>query len=72
MRLDLNLVEIFCCVVEEGSFSKAAEKLRRSQPTIRQARVPAPGQVFGGIGWARSCRDAVGMAYQGGRGDLSS
>jgi DNA-binding transcriptional LysR family regulator len=34
MRLDLNLVEIFCCVVEEGSFSKAAEKLRRSQPTI--------------------------------------
>jgi DNA-binding transcriptional LysR family regulator len=34
MQLDLNLVEIFCCVVEEGSFSKAAEKLRRSQPTI--------------------------------------
>jgi DNA-binding transcriptional LysR family regulator len=34
MRLDLNLLEIFCCVVEEGSFSRAAEKLRRSQPTI--------------------------------------
>jgi DNA-binding transcriptional LysR family regulator len=34
MRLDLNLLEIFCCVVEEGGFSKAAEKLRRSQPTI--------------------------------------
>jgi DNA-binding transcriptional LysR family regulator len=34
MRLELNLVEIFCCVVEEGSFSKAAEKLRLSQPTV--------------------------------------
>jgi DNA-binding transcriptional LysR family regulator len=34
MRLELNLVEIFCCVVEQGSFSKAAEKLRLSQPTI--------------------------------------
>jgi DNA-binding transcriptional LysR family regulator len=34
MRLDLNLLEIFCCVVDEGGFSKAAEKLRRSQPTI--------------------------------------
>jgi DNA-binding transcriptional LysR family regulator len=34
MRLELNLVEIFCCVVEEGSFSRAAEKLRLSQPTI--------------------------------------
>ncbi len=34
MQLDLNLLEIFCCVVEEGSFSRAAEKLRRSQPTI--------------------------------------
>jgi DNA-binding transcriptional LysR family regulator len=34
MLLDLNLIEIFCCVVEEGSFTKAAEKLRRSQSTI--------------------------------------
>jgi DNA-binding transcriptional LysR family regulator len=34
MRLELNLVEIFCSVVEEGSFSKAAEKLRLSQPTV--------------------------------------
>lgn len=34
MRLDLNLIEIFCCVVEEGSFSRAAEKLRRSQSTV--------------------------------------
>jgi DNA-binding transcriptional LysR family regulator len=34
MRLELNLVEIFCCVAEEGSFSKAAEKLRLSQPTV--------------------------------------
>lgn len=34
MQLDLNLIEIFCRVVEEGSFSKAAEKLRRSQSTI--------------------------------------
>ncbi len=34
MRLDLNLVEVFCSVYEEGSFSKAARKLRLSQPTI--------------------------------------
>ncbi|MGH9760616.1 MAG: LysR family transcriptional regulator, partial [Blastocatellia bacterium] len=34
MRLELNLVEIFCCVYEEGSFSKAAQKLRCSQPTV--------------------------------------
>jgi len=34
VRLDLNLVEVFCCVVEEGSFSKAAEKLLLSQPTV--------------------------------------
>jgi DNA-binding transcriptional LysR family regulator len=34
MRLELSLVEIFCCVYEEGSFSKAAQKLRLSQPTI--------------------------------------
>jgi DNA-binding transcriptional LysR family regulator len=34
MRLELNLIEIFCCVVDEGSFSKAAQKLRLSQPTI--------------------------------------
>lgn len=34
MRLELNLVEIFCCVVEEGSFSKAGRKLCLSQPTI--------------------------------------
>jgi DNA-binding transcriptional LysR family regulator len=34
MRLELNLVEIFCCVVDEGSFSKAGEKLCLTQPTI--------------------------------------
>jgi DNA-binding transcriptional LysR family regulator len=34
MRLELSLIEIFCCVVDEGSFSKAAQKLRLSQPTI--------------------------------------
>jgi len=34
MRLDLNLVEMFCRVVEEGSFSKAAKKLSLSQPTV--------------------------------------
>ena len=34
MRLELNLVEIFCCVVDEGSFSGAGKKLRLSQPTI--------------------------------------
>ena len=34
MRLDLNLLEVFCCVYEHGSFTKAGEKLRLSQPTI--------------------------------------
>ncbi|HKV40971.1 MAG TPA: selenium metabolism-associated LysR family transcriptional regulator [Blastocatellia bacterium] len=34
MRLELSLVEVFCCVYEEGSFSRAAQKLRCSQPTV--------------------------------------
>ncbi|MEK6320948.1 MAG: selenium metabolism-associated LysR family transcriptional regulator [Acidobacteriota bacterium] len=34
MRLDLSLVEVFCYVYEHGSFSKAAESLRLTQPTI--------------------------------------
>ena len=34
MQLDLRLLEIFCAVYEERSFSRAAEKLRISQPTI--------------------------------------
>ncbi len=34
MRLDLELVEVFCCVFEEGGFSKAAARLRTSQPTV--------------------------------------
>jgi DNA-binding transcriptional LysR family regulator len=34
MRLDLNLLEVFCCVYKEGSFSRAAQKLSLSQPTV--------------------------------------
>jgi DNA-binding transcriptional LysR family regulator len=34
MRLELSLIEVFCSVYEEGSFSKAAMRLRCSQPTI--------------------------------------
>jgi len=34
MRLELSLIEVFCSVYEEGSFSKAAARLRCSQPTI--------------------------------------
>ncbi len=34
MRLDLSLVEVFCVVYEEGSFSRAALKLHLSQPTV--------------------------------------
>lgn len=34
MRLELSLIEVFCSVYEEGSFSKAALRLRCSQPTI--------------------------------------
>jgi DNA-binding transcriptional LysR family regulator len=36
MQLDLRLLEIFCAVYEARSFSKAAEKLRVSQPTISE------------------------------------
>lgn len=32
--MDLRLLEIFCCVYEEKSFSKAGKRLRLSQPTI--------------------------------------
>lgn len=32
--LNLRLVEIFCCVYEERSFSRAGERLQLSQPTI--------------------------------------
>jgi DNA-binding transcriptional LysR family regulator len=34
VRLELYLVELFCCVYEHRNFSKAAKKLRISQPTI--------------------------------------
>jgi DNA-binding transcriptional LysR family regulator len=34
MRLDLALLEVFCTVYAEGSFSKAALKLRLTQPTV--------------------------------------
>jgi DNA-binding transcriptional LysR family regulator len=32
--MDLRLLEIFCCVYEEKSFSKAAQRLHLTQPTI--------------------------------------
>jgi DNA-binding transcriptional LysR family regulator len=34
MRLELNLIEVFCAVYEECSFSRAAVRLRCSQPTV--------------------------------------
>lgn len=34
--MDLRLFEIFCCVYEEKSFSKAAERLFLTQPTISE------------------------------------
>lgn len=34
--MDLKLLEIFCCVFEEGSFSRAAERLGLSQPTVSE------------------------------------
>lgn len=34
MRLDLELIEVFCCVYEEGNFSRAASRLLLSQPTV--------------------------------------
>ena len=34
--VDLKLLEIFCCVYEERSFSRAAERLGLTQPTISE------------------------------------
>lgn len=34
--MDLKLLEIFCCVFEEASFSRAAERLGLSQPTVSE------------------------------------
>ena len=34
--MDLKLLEIFCCVCDEGSFSRAAERLGLSQPTVSE------------------------------------
>lgn len=34
--MDLKLLEIFCCVCEEGNFSRAADRLGLSQPTISE------------------------------------
>ncbi|MGH9341886.1 MAG: selenium metabolism-associated LysR family transcriptional regulator [Acidobacteriota bacterium] len=34
MRLDLRLLEVFCCVYKLKSFSKAGEELLLSQPTV--------------------------------------
>jgi len=34
--VDLKLLEIFCCVYDEGSFSRAAERLGLTQPTISE------------------------------------
>ncbi|MEE8349905.1 MAG: selenium metabolism-associated LysR family transcriptional regulator [Acidobacteriota bacterium] len=36
MHLDLRLLEIFCAVYEEQNFSRAAKKLRLSQPTVSE------------------------------------
>ena len=47
MRLDLSLVEVFCTVYEEGSFSGAARKLRLSQPTI-SAHIKNLEEAIGG------------------------
>ncbi len=32
--MDLELIEVFCCVYEEGNFSRAASRLLLSQPTV--------------------------------------
>lgn len=34
IRLDLDLIEVFCCVYEHQNFSRAAEQLSLSQPTV--------------------------------------
>lgn len=34
--MDLKLLEIFCCVFEESSFSRGAERLGLSQPTVSE------------------------------------
>jgi DNA-binding transcriptional LysR family regulator len=34
--VDLKLLEVFCCVYEESNFSRAAERLGLSQPTVSE------------------------------------
>lgn len=36
MNIDIEFYKVFCVVAENGSFSKAAEKLYISQPAITQ------------------------------------
>jgi len=43
--MDLRLLEIFCLVCEEKSFSKAADRLRLSQPTVSSHIKRLEGQV---------------------------
>ena len=34
--LDLELLKTFVCVVDEGSFTRAAERVHRTQSTVSQ------------------------------------
>jgi DNA-binding transcriptional LysR family regulator len=44
--MDLRLIEIFCCVYESKSFSRAAERLHITQPTV-SAHIKAVEDYFG-------------------------
>ncbi|MEW6732070.1 MAG: LysR family transcriptional regulator, partial [Acidobacteriota bacterium] len=44
--MDLRLLEIFCCVYESMSFSRAAERLNITQPTV-SAHIKALEDYFG-------------------------
>ena len=50
MNIDIEFYKVFCTVAENGSFSKAAEKLYISQPaitqTIRKLEEQLGGQLF--------------------------
>lgn len=54
--MDLKLLEIFCCVVEEKSFSKAAQRLELAQPTI-SGHIKALETYFGTLLFDRLGRE---------------
>src|SRR5881296_934982 len=54
--MDLRLFEIFCAVYEERSFSRAAARLRLSQPTVSE-HIQTLEKAFGTLLFERMARN---------------